>query len=188
MLLADGLYAINEFFAWLTLQKIKFEMRFHSNRVVTDKDYRGQIKHHPKLKLTGKRPMRTIPIKWKEADFYVTAFRRINVNGEATVIYQISNYKASARQHVRAYELRWHIEKFFRTAKQYLGLNDCQSRKLRLQQNHIMNVFFIYAILQLERKKLKMKNVESVIKSLNLYSFEELLARFMRSAENFGVA
>jgi putative transposase len=188
MLLADGLYAIHEFLTWLISQKIKFEMRFHSNRVVTDKDYLGQIRYHPKLRLSGRRPMRTILITWQGTQFYVTAFRRINKNGEAIVIYQISNYKASAREHVRAYELRWRIEKFFRTAKQYLGLNDCQSRKLNLQQNHIMNVFLIYAMLQVERKKHKLKNVETLIKSLNLYDFGELMTLFTRSAENFEVA
>lgn len=191
-LLADGLYAIHEFFLWLISKNIKFDMRFHSNRSVTDKDYCGQIKLHPKLKLSSKRPMRTICIKWKNIFFYVTAFRRINRSGETMVIYLISNYKASAREHVRAYELRWVIEKFFRTAKQYLGLGDCQSRKLNLQKNHIMNVFFIYALLQVERVKLKSKlkfrNIEGFIKWLNLYDFRNLTTRFMRSAENFGIA
>ena len=120
--------------------------------------------------------------------FFFTAFRRINKAGEVSTVFLISNYKASARQHVRAYEIRWVIEKFFRTAKQYLGFQDCQSSKLNLQKNHIMNVFLIYALLQVERKKTKQKNVERVIKSQYLHDFNHIRLRFIRSAENFGIA
>ncbi len=188
MLLADGLYAIYEFMVWLIAKNIKFEMRFHANRVITDKEYLGQIKWHPKFKLTSRRPMLTIRITWKNTSFYVTAFRRVNKAGDVTVVYLISNYKASARGHVRAYELRWIIEKFFRTGKQYLGLGDCQSRKLNLQKNHLMNVFLIYAILQIQCRKFNMKNVESLIRRLNSYDFHELLSQFARLAENFAIA
>jgi SRSO17 transposase len=188
MVLADGLYAVYEFMNWLTSKNIKFEMRFHANRAVTDKDYLGQIKYHPKFKLTGRRPMRTIKVTWKGTSFYVTAFRRVNKVGNSTTVFLVSNYNAPAREHVRAYELRWIIEKFFRTGKQHLGLGDCQSLKINRQHNHIMNVFLIYALLQIQRKKLKMKNIESLIRKLNRYDFNELLPQFVRLAENFSMA
>ena len=53
---------------------------------------------------------------------------------------------------------------FFRTAKQHLGLGDCQSRKLKLQKNHIINVFFAYALLQSKTIKQKLLNPETALR------------------------
>lgn len=188
MLLADGLYAIFAFLEWLISKRIRFEMRFHSNRVINDKGVECQIKKSLKFIMSGRRPKRTIKAEWRGISFYFTALRRVNKIGTVTVIYQISNYKASAREHTQAYGYRWDIEKFFRTAKQKLGLNDCQSHKLELQENHMLNVFFIYALLQIERKKNNLKNIETAIKQLNQMDFGQIKSRIMRLAENFGVA
>lgn len=188
MVLADGLYAIFEFLRWLISRGIKFEMRFHANRVISDKNFTGQIKRNPKFKMSGRRPKRTIRATWQNIEFYFTAVRRVARNGHVTIIYQISNYKTCARQHAQFYGYRWNIEKFFRTAKQKLGLNDCQSRKQKLQENHLFNVFFAYALSQYERKKHKLKNVETAIKRINRLSFEEAKSSFMRSVQIFGVA
>lgn len=188
MFLADGLYAVTEFIEWLIKQNIRFEMRFHANRVITYDQFKGQIKNYEKLRLSRKRPMRTVKGHWYGMTLYFTAFRRVTKYGTITIIYQVSNYKCSAREHVRAYGYRWHIEKFFRTAKQHLGLNDCQSRKAILQGNHLLNVFFTYALLQYERIKNCLKNVETAIKSIKLLHFNEVKSRFRLLVEIFGVA
>lgn len=188
MFLADGLYAVADFIEWLTNQSILFEMRFHSNRVITYDQFKGQIRHYEKLKLSGRRPMRTVKGHWYKMSLYFTAFRRVTKYGRVVLTYQVSNYKCSAREHVHAYEYRWHIEKFFRTAKQHLGLNDCQSRKAILQGNHLLNVFFTYALLQYERIKNRLKNVETAIKSIKSLRFNEIKLRFKRLVEIFGVA
>lgn len=188
MLLADGLYATTNMLKWLVDKSMRFEMRFHANRVITDQDIKSQIKMNKRLKLSGKRPRRTISAHWYGIDYYFTAHRRINKCGTINVIYQISNYKASAREHIEAYKYRWNIEKFFRTAKQKLGFGDCQSRKEERHKNHIFNVFYIYAILQIERRKMKLKNVESAIKSLKRLHFEELRSYLARSVRIFDVS
>jgi hypothetical protein len=188
MVLADGLYATNNMLTWLVNKGINFEMRFHANRVIDDNGTKSQIKNNKRLTLNGKRPKRTIRANWYNIDYYFTAHRRINKNGNIHVIYQISNYKASAREHAYVYGYRWNIEKFFRTAKQNLGFSDCQSRKAERQKNHIFNVFYIYAILQIERKKMQLKNVESAIKSLRRLTFDELKLRIYRSGEIFGIS
>ena len=188
MVLADGLYAVFAFLEWLIFQGIKFEMRFHANRVIDDKGFKTQIRRSPKFVMSGKRPKRTISALWNGVLFYFTAIRRITKYGTVIVTYQISNYKASAGEHMQAYSYRWNIEKFFRTAKQKLGLNDCQSRKQDLQEKHILNVFFTYALLQYDRKKYNFKNVESAIKQVKCDSFAQLKSHFMRSAEIFGIA
>ena len=185
MVLADGLYAVFVFLEWLISQDIKFEMRFHSNRVIDDHGTRTQVKNSPKFIMSGRRPKRTIKAKWYNIQFYFTALRRVNRCGKVNVIYQISNFKASAREHVQFYSYRWSIEKFFRTAKQKLGLNDCQSHKQKLHENHIFSVFLVYALLQRERKKNNLKNVESAMKKIKCTNFKDLRSHFMRSIKNF---
>jgi hypothetical protein len=86
----------------------------------------------------------------------------------------------------QAYGYRWKIKKFFRSAKQKLGLNDCMARNREAQENHIMNVFLAYAFAQAERIKLRLKNVEMAIKSLKQYDFYQLKQRFSRPGEIFG--
>jgi hypothetical protein len=60
-----------------------------------------------------------------------------------------------------------------------------KSRTSKAQHNHIMNVFFVYALLQIERKKLKLKNPEATIKHLKRKNYTQLLARFMQLDQNF---
>jgi len=184
----DGLYDTHAMIQWLTSNNIPFEMRFHSNRVIEYKGMRSQIRESEPLQLSGKRPKRTIRASWYKINLYFTALRRRTRNGEFITIYQVSNYKASAREHIQAYGYRWNIEKFFRTAKQKLGLNDCQSLKQETQEKHIMNVFLTYTLVQFERKKNKLKNPEAAIKSLKQRNFLELKSYFLRSGQIFGVA
>jgi len=188
MVVMDGLYATQEMIQWLNASNIKFEMRFHSNRKVAYKGTKTQIRRMNAFNLNGKRPKRTLLIRWYNFELYVTALRRRMRNGDFSIVYQVSNYKASATQHIQAYGCRWDIEKFFRTAKQKLGLNDCQSRKRDRQEKHIMSVFLAYAFAQLERIRLKSKNVERAIKSLKRYNFGQLFQRFSRSRQVFGYA
>lgn len=188
MVLADGLYAVENFMHWLIEQGIRFEMRFHANRVVEIDDEQAQIRKSSKFKLSGKTSKRTRRGKWKNMDLFFTGFRRITKVGTIIITYQVSNYKASAREHTQNYGYRWNIEKFFRTAKQKLGLNDCQSRKRETQEKHIMTVFLTYALVQLERQKNRLKNAEAAIKQLKSRNFSQLLTHFSRSAEIFAHA
>jgi hypothetical protein len=188
IVLLGGLYAVAEFIRWLNKKTISFEMRFHANRMITCKEVTAQIRKHPRFSINGKNPRRTVRIIWQDIELYATAYRRIMKNGEFSIVYQIANYKASAFQHIRAYSYRWNIEKFFRTAKQKLGLNDCMARKRTSQENHIMAVFLAYAFAQKERLRLKLKNVESAIKSIKQSDSQDLKQRFNRSAENFAHA
>lgn len=184
----DGLYDTHAMIQWLISNNVPFEMRFHSNRVIEYKGMRSQIRESEPLQLSGKRPKRKIRASWYKINLYFTALRRRIRNGEFITIYQVSNYKASAREHVQIYGYRWNIEKFFRTAKQKLGLNDCQSLKQETQEKHIMNVFLTYILVQFERKKNKLKNPEAAIKSLKQRNFHELKSYFLRSGQIFGIA
>lgn len=173
VVIMDGLYATKDMIRWLISQEIKFEMRYHSNRVIVHKGMKFQIQKCPLFQLKGRRTERTIKAYWHEFNLYFTAIKRKNATGRSIITFQVSNYHASARKHMKYYGYRWNIEKFFRTGKQYLGLNDCQSRKLERQNGHIFNVFAAYIVAQFERKKQKCKNVEDAIKSIKFRCLQD---------------
>ncbi len=85
------------------------------------------------------------------------------------------NFPDSSKEYVRIYKLRWGIEMFHRTAKQSLGLKDCQSTNLDMQKVRICNLFYIYAFLQHQKKLRKASSVEFVIRSLQMLKPEELM-------------
>lgn len=161
----DGLYSNVNMILWLNEKNIPFEMRMHANRVININGESHKIKGYPKFDLmNGYQTNRTVKGSWHGIDLYFTAVRREDKNGKRTIVFQVSNYVASAKEHKKIYDLRWNIEKFFRTSKQYLGLNDCQSPKIEKQKKHIFSVFVAYIIALHERKKRKLKNVEEAIK------------------------
>lgn len=174
----DGLYATQEMITWLNEKGIRYEMRFHSNRMVQrhKDDTPIKVRDHQSLKLSDTKKVKTVRFFWKGILVYITAVKRINKKGICSIVYQISNAKLSAQRHLRMYEYRWNIEVFFRTAKQSLGLMECQSRKLSLQKNHISNVFFSYIILQFEKRKKILKNPESALRSIRRKTYDELIA------------
>lgn len=164
IVLMDGLFANKNMIEWLNCHNLNFEMRFHSNRIISDKKNKAQVKNFKNLKPKGRRHSRTIKIKWHKFDLYLTSVKHVNKDGCIKFSYQIANYKAISAVHVHAYRIRWHIEKFFRTAKQYLGLQDCISVKLSKQLAHFQNIFFAYTILQyFMKQKTKFSCPEDVI-------------------------
>jgi len=57
------------------------------------------------------------------------------------------------------------------------------------QKNHIFQIFLAYAILQIERKKLRLKNTERALRALKHKSHDQLANRIMRLDRIFtGVA
>lgn len=119
---------------------------------------------------------------------HVTAIKRWTRKKGYFVIYQISNKKATARDHERFYSYRWNIEMFFRTAKQNLGLSDCQVRNINAQANHLKNVFLAYTILQCERKNKKLNNPEAALKRLKSKNYEQLIDQWSHLGQIFGEA
>lgn len=114
--------------------------------------------------------------------------RHRNKRGNEKTVYLVSNYNAgSVTAHLRAYGLRWVVEKFFRTAKQFLGMTDCQSRKKIIQDGHVRCVFLAYALLQIECKLKRLPNPETVIHNLLALNQITSISRIERSARNFGI-
>lgn len=162
----DGAFATVTLIEWALEHGIKLEVRIHSNRVVKYKGKQIKLSEIKCLRPKGRQMARTIRVIWKGLPIYITAAKRISKSGKETIIFQAATYKAKPSQHALVYKYRWNIEKVFRTTKQSLGLQECFSRKIDTQYNHICAVFLAYSIAQLEMKQGHFKNPEAAIKAL----------------------
>jgi hypothetical protein len=88
--------------------------------------------------LDGRKVKLVISYKWEggeneeESSFYVTNAR----------IWE-------SKRILQTYAMRWSIEGFHRDAKQSLGLDEYQVRKIKGVRRHIAMVFFAYIVTQL---------------------------------------
>jgi hypothetical protein len=73
--------------------------------------------------------------------------------GKELIVYLVSTYKAKPIEHIEYYKKRWPIEKMLRTCKQLLGLGDCPSTSLEIQENHFAVCLVAYALAQLAMRK-----------------------------------
>ena len=182
---ADGLFATVEFFRWALANSVMGITRMHSNRKVTYKGQEIKINQIEDLKLKGKQKARTIKVMWYGLELFITAEKRISKSGKESIVFLAATYKARPSKYVKDYKKRWPIEKFFRTAKQYLGIQECFSRDLDIQSQHIAAVFVAYAIAQYEMKKRSLDNSEQAIKALKRKKPKILIDHFARSNQMF---
>lgn len=63
------------------------------------------------------------------------------------------------------YQIRWNIEKMFRTTKQHLGLQQCSARKMETHESHVASVFFAYALLQCEGEKQNLTTPKAALRA-----------------------
>ncbi len=161
----DGAFATFNYLKWAIENKVKTEVRMHSNRIVEYKNKKMKLREIKELRPKGRQMSRTIKVVWHNLSLYVTAVRRIDKHGEESIVYQAATYKAIPKIHAKNYKNRWPIEKMFRTTKQYLGLQECFSRKIGTQYNHVCAVLLAYSITQLEMKRKGYKNPEETIRA-----------------------
>ena len=181
IVLADGLYATKNFLTWCINNAIAAEMRMHSNRVVIYKGKKITLKKlldEKGIRPKGRQMARTISALWHGLNLQITVVRRLDKHGDESVVFQVATYKALPREHLANYAKRWPIESVIRTCKQYLGLQDCFSRSLEVQQNHVASVLFAYALAQLEMKHYKLKTPEAAIRQLKMKNIDVLKQKF----------
>jgi hypothetical protein len=166
VLVADGGYSSIEIVRWCRENNIDAEFRIASSCVV---EYNGEKLSLQKLLLKkgiqpkGRQMARTVTTVWHDMNLEITIERRIDKHNRESFVFQVATYKAIPSDHIAAYKARWNIEKMFRTLKQRLGIQDCQSKLFQVQRNHMSASLLTYGLLQLERKNLNLKNVESVL-------------------------
>ena len=168
IVVADGAFPSVEMLSWCLEQNITAEFRIHNNRKVTFENKHELVRNIEKLQPTGKQKCRTIKVIWHKLNLYLTAQKRISKNGKESIVYQVSTYFAKPSKHVKIYKKRWPIEKMFRTTKQHLGLQECQSTKVETQLNHAAAVFLAYSYVVVQQKKKKFKTPEEALRAAKL--------------------
>lgn len=144
-LLIDGLYAYQDVMRELSEMGVAFVARMHANRVVEIENIAQQIKQHASLKPSKNAQAKMQFGTWKEMALYFVCVRRKTKKADPFFVFLVSNQKKLAKEYVKLYKQRWPIEKFFRTAKQKLGLSECQSISITKQKAHIFTVFLAFA-------------------------------------------
>ena len=97
------------------------------------------------------------------------SLRRLSKNGNRYVLTNILETLNSVKAW-KLYQLRCVIETIFRDLKSFLHLDQCSSRSLKAQKNHIINCLGAYLYL---RKKYPDKSVESAHQEF-LHKFRKL--------------
>jgi hypothetical protein len=179
IVLGDGAFGTKEFLRWCKEHKVKFEGRIRRNAVITYNGKKINICNIETLRPVGRQRARTIKTTWDGIPVYITAELRENKH-ENIIAYQVSNFKARPKKHVKIYGIRWTIEMFFRTLKQSFGIQDCQSVKLITQESHVAASFVIYSLVALDAKKRKLESPEAAIRAAkltNVKNFKRYLDR-----------
>jgi len=184
----DGAYATVNNLKWAIENNIGLEVRMHSNRVVEYKGKKQKLREIKEIRPKGRQMARTIEAIWQGLSLQITAVRRIDKHGNETIVYQAATYKATPSQHAKNYKWRWGIEKLNRTTKQSLGLQECFSRKIGTQFDHICAVLLAYSIAQLEMKQKGYKNPEAAIKALKKKKPSFLNRKFDRLDQDIDIA
>jgi hypothetical protein len=176
----DGLYFSKGFTAFLNDRGLKFVLKAKTTTVVVHKGKKIQLRNCKDLRLNSNQNQKKILAEWNGKMWWFIAIRRSGKHGEK-IIYLMANFKTKSRVYAKIYDSRWKIEKFFRTGKQSLGLKDSFSLEATVYLNHIKCVFFVYCLLQLIMKKLKLDSIESAIRkaqALKLkYGFVQTVAK-----------
>lgn len=121
---------------------------------------------------------RTINATWYGMSLFFTAERRIDKNGEESIVFLVATYKTKPSDRVNNYKKRWPIEKVIRTCKQHPGLQECFSTVLETQQDHIAAVLLAYTLIQLSMKKHGFKTPEEVMRAANFKNYQAALECF----------
>jgi hypothetical protein len=132
-------------------------MKIPRNRIVTINVLTGQLQDILRLKRNSHVKMMQGTFKGIDCCFYVVKIK------SGTTMYFVSGDEIDPYEVVRIYRIRWNIELFHRTAKQYLGLSDCQMRAIEKQRQQVILVMLAYAVSNVRKELMGVSCVENVI-------------------------
>lgn len=167
----DGLYFSIEFIKFLDDRNLKFIMKAKTTTAVLYNGQRMQLQDCPDLRLNSNQNQKKILAEWNGKMWYFIAVKRSGKRGPK-IIYLIANFKTKSKLYAKIYDSRWKIEKFFRTGKQSLGLQNSFSLEAKIYLNHMKCVFFAYCLLQLLMKKFKLDSVEDAIRKAQALKYK----------------
>ena len=178
MFLMDGAFSSEDMIRFCRLNKMKYCMRFHSNKKVFINGEEAQVREHKRIKISSNKNARIVKAYYKGEPILIVAFKRIDKKGKIKIIYLVTSERRSVKAMIKTYRKRWGIEKVFRTTKQHLGLKDCQARSALKQETHIWAVFVAYAFLEIQKINRKAKNPEQILHKMRRGESSDLLDQF----------
>lgn len=192
-IVGDAHFYSKESIVFYNNNNINFDFRIHSNRrIILENGKETSIKEHFTNKFKGSkiRKNRSVVCYIKGIKTFKVCIMRIfrSKKDYLEPIYIISNYSFNdISPHIKAIKIRWRIEECFRTCKQSLGISKNQSRSINTQTNHIYSVLLNYSLLEIQRKKKKLKNPEALIKRLKYKNINYILNELCSIYRNFDI-
>jgi hypothetical protein len=178
MYLMDGAFSSKDMLAFCREHKMRYCMRFHSNKLVVIGKTVAQIRKHDGIKISSNKKGRVVKGYFKGEEIFLIAFKRKEKNGKTNIVYLVTSEKKSPKKMISIYKKRWGIEKVFRTTKQHLGLRDCQARSASKQEAHIFAVFVAYAFIAIQKNNRKAKNPEQILHKIRRHKPVKLIDSF----------
>ena len=163
MFLMDGAFSSERMLYFCRTHKMKYCMRFHSNKKVFVNGQEAQLRKHERIKISSSKKGRVVRGYYKGEPVFIAAFKRIEKSGKTKIVYLVTSERETPKKTISVYKKRWGIEKVFRTTKQHLGLRDCQARSAAKQEIHIFAVFVAYAFLVIQKNNYRAKNPEQIL-------------------------
>lgn len=185
-LLIDGHYTTQYLIKFFMQSHIPFVGKIARNRMIETKNgIRARIDCHPDLKLFKNQRQAKVYAKFAEEWLFFSVYKRKNKAGNWTYLYLVSNMNLKGKEYFYHYDMRWNIEPIFRTSKQSLGLQECESADHEKQDIHIYSIFFSYAFLQKEKVEYNLKNPETALKKLSMLKTDDAMSRITAFSRNF---
>jgi len=161
----DGDYGNEYFLKFLYEINLFYSIRMPKDRRVVIDGKELPLKDHSIFQLKRNERYKTAKCTYKGIPAYITSHKRKGPRGTKQIVFVISNMEGlSPKQHIDAYAFRWPVEKMFRTLKQYLGLQECQSTSVEKQRAHIFATFLAFTELEMHKINKKKKSPEEVLK------------------------
>lgn len=184
--LVDGEFATLTMMEFFAEENIHFTARIPANRcVVIGGTPKQQLKNHQNLRLRKNEKSRTAQGFYGGRLYDFTAVKHVTRGGKKKIVFIVSTKMRSSKDHVKTYALRWNIEKFFRTAKQSLGLEDCQAQKIDRVINHIHAVMIAFIALEETKFAKKKKSPELILRGLRSKNSDSLFFQYADLVETY---
>src|SRR3990167_1019469 len=167
----DGLYFNKYFIKELDQEDISFVIKAKTTTSVIWKNQKIQLRNCPALRLNNNQNCKKIIAEWDGKLWHFIAVRYVGKRG-TRIVYLIANFEAKSKKYAKIYASRWPIEKFIRTGKQFIGLNNSQSQQAKTYLNHIRCVFYAYGILQKIMKKFRLSSAEEALHKIQALKFK----------------
>lgn len=181
----DGEYGNKDFLKFIHENTLYYCIRMPRNRKVTINGLKLKLNDQPKLKQIRNSKYKTAKGTYKGIPAFFTSHKRNGKNNTKQVVFIVSNLDLSPKGYVEAYSLRWPVEKMFRTLKQSLGLQQCQSVSEEKQRAHIFATFIAFTELEIQKINKKKKSPEQILK---IYRAQNRIQKNLRLCVEEGFA